>query len=235
MQVFFEAIVQAIRLPFEGSHGLLSVILTTFEVALLATLIGFILGTPVGLLIGASRFRGRGLLITLTNTGMAVPPVVIGLVVMMLLSRRGPLGPLELLYTVDAMVIAQVIISSPIIAGLTSSAVAAVPYRLRLQARSLGASWFQEALLILKEARLGVLAAVATGLGAVVRGVGAVLIVGGNIEGQTRVLTTAIVQESRRGEFGLAIALSLLLLAIVFAINAAITWFQHSGEKAGRG
>jgi len=193
------------------------------------------IGMPVGFLMGISRFRGRRFTMALMTTAMAVPPVVIGLIVMMTLSRTGPLGFLGLLYSVNAMSIAQTIISAPIIAGLTAVAVASVPYRLRLQARSLGASFMQEAFLTLKEARLGVLAAVVTAFGAVTRGVGAVMMVGGNIEGQTRVLTTAIVQEARRGEFGLALALGLILLGITFVINALLVVYQHSHERLERG
>ncbi len=232
MQVFTESIGQATRLLFEGSGGIWPVILTTLEVAFFSTLAGFVLGVPMGFLMGATRFRGRNIFIAVTNTFMAVPPVVIGLLVMMVLSRQGPLGSFGLLYTVDAMVIAQTLISTPIIAGLTAAAVGTVPRKLRLQARSLGASRFQEALLVIREARLGVLAAVAGGLGAVIRGVGAVLIVGGNIEGETRVLTTAIVQESRRGDFAKALALCVILLVIALALNAFITWYQHYSERS---
>ncbi len=235
MQVFVEAIVTAFTLLLEGSAELWNVIAVTFRVAISSTIAGVVLGAPMGFVMGASRFRGRHMLIAMTNTGMAVPPVVIGLMVMMFLSRRGPLGFLGLLYSVDAMSIAQTFISAPIIAGLTAAAVASVPYKLRLQARSLGASRLQEALLALKEARLGVFAAVATGFGAVVRGVGAVMMVGGNIEGQTRVLTTAIVQESRKGDFGLALALGLILMLITFTMNGLLTWYQHSNERFERG
>jgi tungstate transport system permease protein len=234
MPVFVEAVVTAIALLFEGSEELWNVIFVTFEVAIISTVAGIVLGTPMGFLMGATRFRGRRTMIALTNTGMAIPPVVIGLVVMMLLSRRGPLGFLGLLYSVDAMSIAQTFISTPIIAGLTAAAVASVPYKLRLQARSLGASRMQEAVLALKESRLGVIAAVAAGFGAVVRGVGAVMMVGGNIEGKTRVLTTAIVQESRQGQFGTALALGLILMTITFGLNGLVTWYQHSGERLGR-
>ncbi|MDP2401455.1 MAG: ABC transporter permease, partial [Actinomycetota bacterium] len=227
MQVFVEAVVTAFELLTGGSPEVWAIIATTFQVAIIATVAGIILGTPVGFLMGAMRFRGRSLSIALMNTAMAVPPVVIGLIVMMVLSRKGPLGSLGLLYSVNAMSIAQTLISAPVIAGLTAAAVASVPYKLRLQARSLGASRVQEALLTLREARLGVLAAVATGFGAVIRGVGAVMMVGGNIEGKTRVLTTAIVQEARKGEFGLALALGLILMVITFALNGLITWYQH--------
>jgi tungstate transport system permease protein len=235
MQIFVEAVITAWELLTSGSPEVWAIISTTFQVAIIATVAGIVLGTPVGFLMGAMRFRGRRLSIALTNTAMAVPPVVIGLIVMMVLSRKGPLGSLGLLYSVNAMAIAQTLISAPVIAGLTAAAVASVPYKLRLQARSLGASGVQEALLTLKEARLGVLAAVATGFGAVIRGVGAVMMVGGNIEGKTRVLTTAIVQEARKGEFGLALALGLILMVITFALNALITWYQHGNERFERG
>ncbi|MFU8891065.1 MAG: ABC transporter permease [Anaerosomatales bacterium] len=232
--VFIEAVVTAGTLLLQGSAELWNVIATTFEVAITSTVAGVVLGAPMGFLMGATRFRGRRLAVALTNTAMAIPPVVIGLVVMMTLSRQGPLGFMGLLYSKDAMSIAQTLISTPIIAGLIAAAVASVPYKLRLQARSLGASKLQEALLALKEARLGVIAAVAAGFGAVVRGVGAVMMVGGNIEGQTRVLTTAIVQESRKGEFGLALALGLILMTITFAMNGFLTWYQHSNERFDR-
>ncbi|MBF4510640.1 MAG: ABC transporter permease [Aeromicrobium sp.] len=235
MNVFVEAVVTAARLTLEGSPALWGVIAVTFEVAIVSTVAGIVLGAPMGFLMGASRFRGRRVLVALTNTAMGIPPVVIGLIVMMVLSRKGPLGFMGLLYSVDAMSIAQTLISTPIIAGLVSAAVASVPGKLRLQARSLGASRVQEALLVLKEARLGVLAAIASGFGAVVRGVGAVMMVGGNIEGKTRVLTTAIVQESRMGNFGMALALGLLLMAITFAMNGFLTWYQHSNERYERG
>mgnify|MGYP001059931358 CR=1 FL=1 len=235
MNVFAEAVVTAVRLTLEGSPELWGVIAVTFEVAVTSTVAGIVLGAPMGFLMGASRFRGRRVLVALTNTAMAIPPVVIGLIVMMVLSRKGPLGFVGLLYSVDAMSIAQTLISTPIIAGLVSAAVASVPEKLRLQARSLGASRVQEALLVLKEARLGVLAAIASGFGAVIRGVGAVMMVGGNIEGKTRVLTTAIVQESRMGNFGMALALGLLLMAITFAMNGFLTWYQHSHERYERG
>lgn len=231
MEIFAEAFVTAWTLVTGGSAELWQIIATTFQVAIVSTVAGMALGTPIGFVLGVMRFRGKRATVALMSTAMAVPPVVIGLLVMMALSRTGPLGFLGLLYSVEAMSIAQTLISAPIIAGLTAVAVASVPYRLRLQARSLGASALQEAILTLREARLGVLAAVATAFGAVIRGVGAVMMVGGNIEGETRVLTTAIVQEARRGEFGMALALGLILLVITFAINAALAWYQHSTER----
>ncbi|MDY0087909.1 MAG: ABC transporter permease [Coriobacteriia bacterium] len=234
MSVLVEAVVTSVRLVLQGSEEFWNVIAVTFEVAIISTIVGVLLGTPMGFLMGATRFRGRRTMIALTNTGMAIPPVVIGLLVMMMLSRKGPLGFLGMLYTVNAMSVAQTFISTPMIAGLTAAAVASIPYKLRLQARSLGASPWQEALLVIKEARLGVVAAVAAGFGAVVRGVGAVMMVGGNIEGKTRVLTTAIVQESRKGEFGTSLAYGIILMTVTFGLNGLITWYQHSSERLGR-
>lgn len=234
MSVLVEAVVTSVRLVLQGSEEFWNVIAVTFEVAIISTIVGVLLGTPMGFLMGATRFRGRRTMIALTNTGMAIPPVVIGLLVMMVLSRKGPLGFLGMLYSVNAMSIAQTFISTPMIAGLTAAAVASIPYKLRLQARSLGASPWQEAVLVIKEARLGVVAAVAAGFGAVVRGVGAVMMVGGNIEGKTRVLTTAIVQESRKGEFGTSLAYGIILMTVTFGLNGLITWYQHSSERLGR-
>jgi tungstate transport system permease protein len=231
MQVFADAINQATGLLFGGSPEIWIVIRTTFQVAITSTVAGTLLGVPIGFVMGASKFRGRTMLIAMTNTAMAVPPVVVGLVVLMFLSRQGPLGFLGAMYTVDAMSIAQTIIALPVIAGLMAAAVAAVPYKLRLQARSLGASRFQEAVLTLKEARLGVVAAIATGFAAVVRGVGAVMMVGGNIEGKTRVLTTAIVQEARRGDFGLALALGIVLMTITFALYLLVTLYERYSSR----
>lgn len=234
MSVLVEALTTSVDLVLHGSEEFWSVIYVTFEVAIISTIVGVLFGTPMGFLMGATRFRGRRTMIALTNTGMAIPPVVIGLLVMMTLSRKGPLGPLNLLYSVNAMSIAQVFISTPMISGLTAAAVASIPYKLRLQARSLGASPVQEALLVVKEARLGVVAAIAAGFGAVIRGVGAVMMVGGNIQGKTRVLTTAIVQESRMGNFGTSLAYGIILLTITFGLNGLITWYQHSSERLGR-
>lgn len=229
--IFGTAFRQAVELLASGAVDLVTIILTSLRVSATATLIGLVIGVPIGFALGGSRFVGRRMLMVLTNTGMGLPPVVVGLVVLMMLSRSGPFGFLGLLYTSRAMVIAQVVIATPLIVGVTAAAVGAVPKELRLQARSLGAGRFSEALLTIREARLGVLAAVAAGFGGVISEVGAVQIVGGNIDGNTRVMTTAIVLEARRGNFGLALALGAMLVALALLVNVVLTSYQHANER----
>jgi tungstate transport system permease protein len=207
------------------------VTLLSIKVSGLATLISLLIGLPVGTLLALSKFPGRSLLLSLVNTGMALPPVVVGLAVAMTLWRSGPLGGLHLIYTPTAIVIAQVIISAPVVTGLSAAALQALDPRLRLQLLGLGASRLQMVLSIWREARLPLLAALMAGFGAVISEVGASMMVGGNIRHQTRVLTTAIVLETNKGEFASAIALGILLLLITFLINFALTWIQQQGAK----
>jgi tungstate transport system permease protein len=162
---------------------------------------------------------------------MGLPPVVVGLVVAMMLWRSGPLGDLRLIYTPGAIVIAQVIIASPVVTGLTAAALQALDSRLRLQLLGLGASNFQVIVSLWREARLPLLAALMAGFGSVISEVGASMMVGGNIRGQTRVLTTAIVLETSKGDFKVALALGILLLIITFSINYALTWIQQRGAR----
>jgi tungstate transport system permease protein len=205
--------------------------LLSIKVSGLATLISLLIGLPFGTLLALSKFPGRSILLTLINTGMALPPVVVGLAVAMTLWRSGPLGGLHLIYTPTAIIIAQVIISAPVVTGLTTAALQALDSRLRLQLLGLGASRLQMVLSIWREARLPLLAALMAGFGSVISEVGASMMVGGNIRHQTRVLTTAIVLETNKGEFTSAIALGILLLAITFLINLALTWIQQRGAK----
>lgn len=206
--------------------------LLTLKVSGLATLAALVLGIPLGLWLSAARFPGRRLLVALINTGMGLPPVVVGLFVALFLWRSGPFGSLELIYTPAAMIIAQVVIVIPIIAGLSLAAFQNVDPAAVLQARALGASRLQASLILFREARLPQLAAVMAGFGGAISEVGAVLMVGGNIKGHTRVLTTAIVQETRMGRFEVAIALSLVLLALSFAVNLVLTSIQQKGARA---
>jgi tungstate transport system permease protein len=194
---------------------------------LLATLIGL----PLGAFVALSRFRMRTPVVALVNTGLAFPPVVVGLAVYLLLSRAGPAGPLGLLYTPSAIILAQVILAGPYIAAVTLAALEGVPPDVRQQARGLGATRWQAVLLHLREARASLVAAVAAGFGAVISEVGAVMIVGGNLLGETRVMTTAIVLETRRGNFGVAIALGAVLLAIAFLINLGLTVLHSRGLR----
>ncbi len=192
-----------------------------------AVAVSMLLGVPLGIWMGLHRFPGRRFLVTLVNTGMGVPPVVVGLLVFLLLARSGPLGGLELLYTPAAMILAQVLIALPLVAGVTLAAIQALDQRLTLQILSLGASRLQLYGKLILEARLSMVAALAAGFGSIISEVGAVMMVGGNLRGDTRVMTTAIVLATRQGQFALAIALSVLLLALTLAVNALFTSVQQ--------
>ena len=202
------------------------VVWLTLRVAGTALLLAALAGVPLGAWLALARFRGRRLLVALVYTGMGLPPVVVGLVVYLMLSRSGPLGWLGWLFTPEAMALAQALIALPLVAGITLSAVAAVPAELYQQVRALGASCRQARRAILREARAGVLVALAAGLGRVLAEVGAALMVGGNIEGHTRTLTTAIVLETGKGQFAIALALAGWLLGLALAVNAAILALQ---------
>ncbi len=204
-----------------GTIAGLSLRVSTTAVAIAAAA-----GVPLGTLLGISRFRGKIVITSLVYTGMALPPVVVGLFIYLMLSRSGPLGFLDWLFTPQAMIAAQAILAMPIVTGITMSAVAAGPQDLVLQVRSLGASRRQVYATILREARSGVLLAVAAAFGRSISEVGAVLIVGGNIHGHTRVLTTAIVLETGKGQFALALCLGGVLLALALAINFLIVRLQ---------
>ena len=213
------------------SADLAEIILLSLQVSGVALLISTLIGIPIGVVLGLNRFFGRRLLIALMYTGMGFPPVVIGLFVYLMLSRSGPLGSLNLplipaLFTPGAMVVAQSIIAFPLVAGFTMAAVMGVDPHLRQQVMALGATKQQAALAVLMEARVGVIVAVIAGFGGIISEVGAVMMVGGNIEGRTRVLTTAIVLSTRQGEFNLAIALGLILLGITFVVNVAMLRLQ---------
>jgi tungstate transport system permease protein len=207
-----------------------SITLLSLRVSGMATAISLLMGLPFGTLLALAKFPGRSFLLSLINTGMALPPVVVGLVVAMTLWRSGPLGDWQLIYTPTAIVIAQTVIAAPVVTGLTAAALQQINPRLRLQLYGLGASRAQMIWSLWQEARLPLLAAVMAGFGSVISEVGASMMVGGNIRGQTRVLTTAIVMETSRGEFEQAIALSVLLLIITFLINWTLTWIQQRGK-----
>ena len=213
------------------SSDVLEITLLSLKVSGIATLISLIIGLPLGTLLALGRFPLRAFFLSIINTGMALPPVVVGLAVAMTLWRSGPLGNLNLIYTPSAIIIAQTVISAPVVTGLTAAALQALNPRLQLQLYGLGASRAQMILSLWREARLSLLAAIMAGFGAVISEVGASMIAGGNIKGQTRVLTTAIVLETNKGEFGNAIALSILLVAITFLINYALTWIQQRGKR----
>jgi len=205
--------------------------LLSLKVSLIATLISLLIGLPIGTWLALGNFRGRSVLLSVVNTGMALPPVVVGLVVAMALWRSGPLGGLNLIYTPAAIIIAQTVIATPVVMGLTAAALASLDPRLRQQLLGLGASQTQMIWMLWREARLPLLAALMAGFGSVISEVGASMMVGGNIRGQTRVLTTAIVLETGKGEFENALALSALLLIITYLINLALTMIQQKGHK----
>lgn len=208
-----------------------SITLLSLQVSALATVISLLIGLPFGTWLALGNFRGRSIILSIINTGMALPPVVVGLVVAMTLWRSGPLGDLRLIYTPWAIVLAQTVICAPVVTGLTAAALAALDPRLGQQLLGLGASRAQLVWLLWREARLPLLAALMAGFGSVISEVGASMMVGGNIRGQTRVLTTAIVLETSKGEFERALALSALLLVITYLINLALTWVQQKGVK----
>jgi tungstate transport system permease protein len=205
--------------------------LLSLQVSAIATLISLLIGLPFGTWLALGNFRGRSFLLSVVNTGMALPPVVVGLVVAMTLWRSGPLGGLRLIYTPVAIIIAQTVISAPVVMGLTAAALAALDPRLQQQLLGLGASHLQMIWMLWREARLPLLAALMAGFGSVISEVGASMMVGGNIRGQTRVLTTAIVLETSKGEFEKALALSALLLILTYFINLALTLIQQKGHK----
>lgn len=233
MDLFLTALRRAGELLVSLDPALLEILLRSVQVSGTAVIIALLLGLPTGVFLALARFRGRGLAIALLHTGFALPPVVVGLFVYMMLSRGGPMPGLELLFTPTAMILAQAVLATPYVAGITLSAVQAVPATVRLEARALGASRVRALFTHLREARLGVAAAVVAGFGAVISEVGAVLMVGGNVAGETRVLTTAIVLETRRGDFGAALAMGLILLALAFAVNATLTRLQQGRGEAG--
>lgn len=202
----------------------------SLQVSGVDVVVSSLVGIPIGVWLGSTRFRGRSFLSVLIQTGMALPPVVVGLLVYLLLSRSGPFGGLGWLFTVQAMIIAQVVLTLPFVVGITMASIAAVPPDLFLQVRSLGANPWQARWTVLREARSGVALALATALGRSFSEVGAVLMVGGNIERHTRVLTTAIMLETSRGRFGLALALGAILMALALAANIAI--FRLHGRPA---
>jgi tungstate transport system permease protein len=227
VDVLVEGVRRAVGLLAGADSEILAVLWLSLQVSGTATLIALLLGIPAGAALALARFPGRTLLVSAVNTGMGLPPVVVGLFVTILLWRSGPLGELEILYTPAAIILAQAVIASPIVTGITLAAVQNVPAKFRLQLVALGASRVQMVWVVLREARLPMLAAVMAGFGGVISEIGASMMVGGNIKGQTRTLTTAMVLETGKGNFDVAIALSILLLALVFGVNWALTTIQQ--------
>jgi tungstate transport system permease protein len=203
----------------------------TLRMAVCALSLSLAIGLPLGILLGRSHFRGRRAVVGIVNAGMGAPPVVVGLAIALLLWRNGPLGALGLMYSMEAMVIAQVMIALPLVIGITLAAVGALDTDWELQARTLGIPTGWRTWLLLREIRLGLLAAVIAALGSILSGVGAVLMVGGNLAGETRVLTTSIVMFTEMGEFERSIALACVLLGLMLVLSAVLTAIQQAGRR----
>ena len=227
MDLIFEGIKKAFILLFTLDSEVIGVTFLSLKVSVTATLISLVLGVSVGVALALARFPGRRILVSLINTGMALPPVVVGLFVTIFLWRNGPFGFLGILYTPLAMIVAQAIIATPIVMGISLAAVQQLPEKLKLQILALGATRLQMVWILIKEARLSLLAAVMAGFGGVISEVGASMMVGGNIKGYSRVLTTATVMETGRGNFDVAIALSIILLLLAYLITLALTQVQQ--------
>jgi tungstate transport system permease protein len=218
---------RAIGLLFGADPEIWEILALSLQVSATATGLALVIGVPAGVVLALTRFPGRTLLVSAVNAGMGLPPVVVGLFVTMLLWRSGPFGLLEILYTPLAIVIAQAVIAAPIVTGITLAAVQNVPEMFRLQLLGLGASRRQMVWVVLREARLPMLAAIMAGFGGIISEIGASMMVGGNIKGQTRTLTTAMVLETGKGNFEVAIALAILLLVLLFLVSWALTSIQQ--------
>jgi len=232
LDLIWDGLREAFRILGTGDQDVWSITIRSLLISGSATAIALVFGIGAGAALAFRRFPGRNLAIALVNTGMGLPPVVVGLLVAILLWRSGPLGRLNLIYTPGAMVVAQTVIATPLVTGFTVAALGALPRQLRAQLYSLGASRWQMLWHVLQEARLPLFAAIMAGFGAAVSEVGASLMVGGNLKGDTRVLTTAVVLEVSRGNFDVAIALSLILLTFIFLVNLVLTGVQQRSRPS---
>jgi tungstate transport system permease protein len=230
MGIIVDGIKQAFLLLIHGDKQMLQIAWLSLVVSGTATILSLLIGIPLGSILGLAKFPGRRVVVSLVNTGMGAPPVVVGLIVSIFLWRQGLLGFLHLMYSPGAMIIAQFIIAFPIVAGFTLAAMQQLDPKLRLQITALGVSKIQLVWQLLLEARLPLMAAVMAGFGAVISEVGASMMVGANITGQTRVMTTAIVGENSKGNFALAIALSVILMAIVYLVTLLLTMIQQRNK-----
>lgn len=222
-----EGLVKAFDLLLQGDREVLGITFLTLQVSGLATLISVLIGVPLGVFLALAVFPGRRIAVSMVNFGMGLPPVVVGLWVSIFLWRSGPLGFLNLMYTPGAIIMAQAIIASPIVTGFTMAAIGQLNHKIRLQILALGASRLQLLWLLVREARMGLLAAVIAGFGGVISEVGASMMVGGNISGYTRVLTTATVMEVSKGNFDVAMAISFILMLLAYSITFALTMLQQ--------
>lgn len=227
MEMILDAFATALSLIVSLDPEVVPVILLSLKISCSATLLSLLVGLPFGTVVALADFPAKRLVVSLINTSMGLPPVVVGLFVTLMLWRSGPFGFLDILYTPVAMVIAQSLIATPIVTGITVAAIQALPENLKLQVLALGATRRQMIMILIREARLPLLAAIMAGFGGVISEVGASMMVGGNIRGETRVLTTATVMETSRGNFDMALALSFILLLIAFGITSLLTLIQQ--------
>jgi tungstate transport system permease protein len=227
MDLIFEGIIKAFWLLVTFDPEVMGITLLSLKISGLATLISLFLGISVGAIIALTQFSGKKIVVSLVNTGMGLPPVVVGLFVSIFLWRSGPLGFLEMLYTPAAIIVAQAVIATPIVMGITIASLQQLPKKMKLQILALGASRSQMVWMLIKEAKLPLLVAVMAGFGGVISEVGASIMVGGNIKGYTRVLTTATVMETSKGNFDIAIALGIILLLLAYIINLILTHVQQ--------
>jgi len=227
MEIILGGIKKAIILIFSLDEEVLGITILSIKVSGIATIFSVILGIVIGAFLALTKFPGRNILVALVNTGMGIPPVVVGLVITIFLWREGPFGFLGILYTPLAMIIAQALIATPIVAGITLAAIQHIPEKMKLQIKALGATKIQFLFFILREAKLSLLASAMAGFGGVISEVGASMMVGGNIKGYTRVLTTATVLETSKGNFEVAMALGVILFLLTFSINQILTAIQQ--------
>jgi tungstate transport system permease protein len=231
MELIWNGFIEAVKLLLSGDPEVFQIAVLSLKISGAATGLSLLVGLPLGTVLALGRFHTREFWLSLINTGMALPPVVVGLGVSLMLWRSGPFGDLGWMYTQTAMIIAQFIIASPVVTGLTVAALQQLDPNLQLQLLGLGASRWQVIWLLWREARLPLLAALMAGFGAVISEVGASMMVGGNLRYQTRVLTTAIVLENGKGNFEIAIALSAILLLLAYLVTMGLTWVQQRGVR----
>ena len=231
MDLILKGVLEAARLLVSGDPEVFEITLLSLKISGTATLVSTCIGITSGTAVALLRFPGKRFVVSMINTGMGLPPVVVGLFVTIMIWRSGPLGILGLLYTPAAMVVAQIIIATPIVTGIALAAMQHLPEKLRLQILALGATRLQMVWILMKEARLPLLTGIMAGFGGVISEIGASIMVGGNIKGYTRVLTTATVMETGRGNFAFAIALGIILLVLAFAVNYILTTVQQRKGK----
>lgn len=227
MELLIEGLKKAIELILAGDPIIAEITLRTLKVSLTAIIVSTIVGIPAGMVLGLTRFPGRRMILALVNIGMGLPPVVAGLWITLLLWRSGPLGEYSLLYTEAAIVLAQTLVSLPIVTALTATAFQQISEKMILQVKALGATRLQLVWILMKESKLAILAAIIAGFGRVIAEVGAAMMVGGNINGETRILTTSIVMEVSKGNFDIALALSFILMTLAFFITFSLTYLQQ--------